>query len=81
MDKTSKAAVPSCNSDICNTIYQASGNSVDSMYDLGAIYSFGIELRDTGRYGFTLPAQQIVPSGEETTNAVLELFKYIAKNQ
>ena len=68
------------NVDSCNTIYQASGTSTDSMYELGAVYSFTFELRDTGRYAFNLPADQIVPSGVETTNAVIELFKYVAKN-
>lgn len=37
---------------ICNTIYQASGTSVDYMYSLGIKYSATVELRDTGRYGF-----------------------------
>lgn len=32
---------------------------------LGADYNFAIELRDTGNYGFVLPKEQIVPSGEE----------------
>jgi carboxypeptidase A4 len=38
---------------ICNTIYQASGGSIDSMYELGVKYAFTAELRDTGRYGYT----------------------------
>ena len=27
--------------------------------------SYGMELRDTGHYGFLLPPQQIIPTGQE----------------
>lgn len=51
---------------ICSTIYQATGSSVDYAADVvGADYTFTSELRDTGAYGFVLPAAQILPSGEE----------------
>lgn len=33
-------------------------------------YSYTIELRDTGNYGFTLPANQIEPSGKEMYEAM-----------
>jgi len=56
---------------IATTIYPASGSSADYTYAAGVLYSYGVELRDTGRYGFLLPADQIVPSGEETFAAVL----------
>ncbi|KAG0210456.1 hypothetical protein BGX28_009266 [Mortierella sp. GBA30] len=52
--------------DIYNTIYQASGTSVDYAYDAGVGAPFAVELRDTGRYAFSLPANQIIPSGKET---------------
>ncbi|GJJ74929.1 hypothetical protein EMPS_07287 [Entomortierella parvispora] len=52
--------------DIYNTIYQASGNSADYAYSVGVKAPFAVELRDTGNYGFSLPANQIIPSGEET---------------
>lgn len=32
----------------------------------GIKYSYTIELRDKGRYGFMLPVNQIIPTGEET---------------
>ena len=32
---------------------------------LGSRFTFTTELRDTGNYGFILPASQIKPSGEE----------------
>ncbi|KAJ9148825.1 Zinc carboxypeptidase [Coniochaeta hoffmannii] len=51
---------------ICSTIYKATGSSVDYVNDVvKSDYTFTSELRDTGNYGFVLPANQIVPSGEE----------------
>ena len=45
----------------------AAGGSEDWTYgELGVKYSFSVELRDTGRYGFLLPPDQIIPTGEET---------------
>ena len=32
---------------------------------LGTRFAFTTELRDTGLYGFVLPPEQIIPSGEE----------------
>ncbi|XP_065653400.1 carboxypeptidase B-like [Hydra vulgaris] len=55
-----------------NILYPASGGSIDWTYGyLGVIYSFALELRDNGSYGFVLPADQIKPTGEETTDAIL----------
>lgn len=51
---------------ICPTIYQVSGGSVDYVTDVSkAQYTFTSELRDTGNYGFVLPANQILPSAIE----------------
>lgn len=51
---------------ICQTIYKATGSSVDWVNDvLGADYTFTSELRDTGNYGFVLPANQILPTATE----------------
>ena len=36
---------------------------------LKARFTYTIELRDTGRHGFVLPADQIKPSGEELWEA------------
>jgi len=48
-------------------LYPAAGGSEDWTYgSLGVKYSFSVELRDTGRYGFLLPPDQIIPTGEET---------------
>ena len=37
---------------------------------LGVKYSYALELRDKGRYGFLLPANQIIPTGHETFAAM-----------
>ncbi|XP_031418410.1 carboxypeptidase A2-like [Clupea harengus] len=61
---------------ICNIIYPASGGSIDWSYNLGIKYSFAFELRDTGRYGFMLPANQIIPTASETWLALKHLMMY-----
>ncbi|XP_033123520.1 carboxypeptidase B-like [Anneissia japonica] len=46
---------------IANTMYVASGNSVDWTYGaLGITYSYVVELRDKGWYGFSLLRSLIV---------------------
>ena len=61
---------------ICTTIYQASGSSVDYVNDVvKADYTFTSELRDQGDYGFVLPPEQIVPSGEEAFAGVRYLLQ------
>lgn len=45
----------------------------------GVKYAFTLELRDSGRYGFILPAQQIIPTGEETWAAVYASAVELAK--
>jgi murein tripeptide amidase MpaA len=62
---------------ICSTIYQATGTSVDYANDVSkSKYTFTIELRDTGTYGFVLPASQILPTGKETWAG----FRYLLLN-
>jgi murein tripeptide amidase MpaA len=62
---------------VCTTIYQATGSSVDYVNDVTkAKYTFTIELRDTGRYGFVLPAAQILPTALETYQG----FRYLLLN-
>lgn len=54
----------------------ASGGSEDWTYgQLGVKYSFSVELRDRGRYGFLLPPYQITPTGEETFEGLKALVK------
>lgn len=50
----------------CSTLYATTGSSVDYVYGVGeADWSYTIELRDTGDYGFILPPAQIRGSVEE----------------
>ncbi|XP_004642813.1 carboxypeptidase A1 [Octodon degus] len=61
---------------IIKTIYQASGSTVDWTYNQGIKYSYTFELRDTGRYGFLLPASQIIPTAQETWLALLTIMEH-----
>ena len=46
---------------------------------MGAEFSFTTELRDTGYYGFVLPPEEIIPSGEEFMAAFEAAAKFILK--
>lgn len=57
-------------------IYENSGSTKDWAYGvLGVRYAFALELRDQGRYGFLLPANQIMPTGRETFAAIKAMAK------
>ncbi|GJM25095.1 MAG: hypothetical protein DHS20C16_15100 [Phycisphaerae bacterium] len=58
---------------IYTAIYPASGGSVDWTYGERNVLSYSFELRDTGFYGFLLPASQIVPNNEEILPAIMHL--------
>ncbi|KAI0693939.1 hypothetical protein C8T65DRAFT_585358 [Cerioporus squamosus] len=65
---------------LCEQLYKASGNVVDYMYAKAGIkYSYSVHLRDTGTYGFSLPAEWIRPVGEETANMIRFLAGFISK--
>jgi len=59
---------------------QASGSTVDWTYNQGIKYSYTFELRDTGRYGFILPANQIIPTAQETWLALMAMMDHTLKN-
>lgn len=62
-------------------LYVASGSFNDWQYDqFGIVYTQCIELRDTGRYGFILPASEIRPTGEENLNGVIVQALHILGN-
>ncbi|XP_011943454.1 PREDICTED: carboxypeptidase A5 isoform X2 [Cercocebus atys] len=61
---------------ISTTLYVASGITVDWAYDSGIKYAFSFELRDTGRYGFLLPATQIIPTAQETWMALRTIMEH-----
>jgi carboxypeptidase A1 len=43
-------------------------------------YTFTWELRDTGRYGFLLPANQIIDTAEETLSSVTVILEHAKEN-
>uniref|UniRef100_A0A8B9ITS9 Carboxypeptidase A2 n=1 Tax=Amazona collaria TaxID=241587 RepID=A0A8B9ITS9_9PSIT len=57
-----------------------SGGSIDWSYDYGIKYSFAFELRDTGRFGFLLPANQIIPTAEETWLGLKTIMEHVRDN-
>ncbi|KFO29347.1 Carboxypeptidase A5 [Fukomys damarensis] len=61
---------------ISTTLYVATGVTVDWAYDNGIKYAFTFELRDTGRYGFLLPATQIIPTTQETWVAMRTIMEH-----
>ncbi|WP_411026439.1 M14 family metallopeptidase [Salmonella sp. s54395] len=66
---------------IANVIYIASGSSADWGYDVAGIkHSYALELRDTGEYGFLLPASQILPTTEEFYAGCEALVHYLRDN-
>ncbi|KAF5272915.1 hypothetical protein FQR65_LT04844 [Abscondita terminalis] len=62
-------------------IYVASGGSFD--WVLGTYrhvrLAYTFELRDRGRYGFLLPPNQIIPTGQETLDAIVVMIEEISK--
>ncbi|XP_012529192.3 zinc carboxypeptidase [Monomorium pharaonis] len=61
---------------IAETIYVATGSTVDYIKGTyGKHIAYTYELRDTGRYGFLLPPKQIIPTGEETLDSLVAMFK------
>ena len=58
-----------------HALYVASGVSDDWSYDAANTLSYTPELRDTGQFGFILPADQIIPTGSE----MLLAFKVLAE--
>ena len=70
-----------------DVLYPAAGGSDDWAYDkmkaMGndAPLSYTYELRDQGRYGFVLPANQIKPNCEEIDPSVKVLLDYVIENK
>lgn len=62
------------------TIYPASGAAGDWTYGGAGALGWGMELRDTGTNGFTLPADQIVPTAEETWAGIAWVADWLLDN-
>jgi carboxypeptidase A1 len=60
--------------DLC-FVDEATGSSIDwTKSKLNVPYNFVWELRDQGRYGFLLPADQIVPTALETLDSIITIL-------
>ncbi|KAJ8686600.1 hypothetical protein QAD02_022394 [Eretmocerus hayati] len=60
---------------IAETIYVATGSSIDWVKaNLKLPVTFIYELRDKGRRGFLLPADQIIPNSEEVLDSLVAMF-------
>ncbi|KAJ8044269.1 Carboxypeptidase A4 [Holothuria leucospilota] len=63
-------------------LYEMSGSSNDYGFagTPNAKYSYVVELRDRGQFGFLIPEEQIRPTGEESYDGVIALLKWIIEN-
>lgn len=59
-------------------IEASGGSALDFFYhELKVRYSYQVKLRDTGSYGFLLPKENIVPTGEEMLDALLYFGRFM----
>ena len=62
-------------------IQDSHGSPLDWFHhDMDVKYSYQIKLRDTGSYGFLVPPDYIVPSGQEIFNAVMFLGRSLTSD-
>ena len=55
----------------------SSGSSADYTYAVADIkFSYGVELRDTGDFGFVLPPDQIIPTSEESFEGLKVILRF-----
>ncbi|KFY82237.1 hypothetical protein V500_10701 [Pseudogymnoascus sp. VKM F-4518 (FW-2643)] len=58
------------------------GSAIDYFYhEMKVRYTYQLKLRDTGSYGFLLPGEHIVPTGEEAFNAVKYFGDFLMGNK
>ncbi|KAJ3113784.1 hypothetical protein HDU96_002923 [Phlyctochytrium bullatum] len=63
------------------SLYPAAGCTDDWSTTKAGMVGYTIELRDTGSYGFRLPATQIIPTGDEIWNAMLFFVDFVLNNK
>jgi len=61
-------------------LYITTGTASDWFYQVGIWGAYTIELRDTGKYGFILPAVEIIPQGQEIWASMLYFVDHVLKN-
>ncbi len=59
------------------TIYIASGTASDWSYGALGGFGYGVECRDTGQFGFVLPADQILPNVRENYQMAMTFAEFI----
>jgi murein tripeptide amidase MpaA len=63
-----------------DSLYAVGGASDDYMkFYENMKYTYTLELRDQGQYGFTLPPAQIVPTARETTSGMMVVIKHVGE--
>ncbi|MBC7833532.1 MAG: hypothetical protein H7Y88_00340 [Phycisphaerales bacterium] len=63
------------------TLYASAGIAPDYAYGEHGLLAWTFEVRDTGQFGFVLPASQIVPTGEEIYAGVKWVGDWFLDNQ
>lgn len=62
---------------VCELLVGPWGNSIDYAYDVvGVKWTFALELRDTGKDGYRLPASRIKAAGEDARRVFLYLANF-----
>lgn len=69
--------VPYVGGPTATTIYVAAGTTSDWAFGTHNCYGYGMELRDTGTFGFQLPANQIIPTATEVWNGLAVMGQYL----
>lgn len=62
------------------TIYPASGGSLDWAEGSRGVLGLSYELRDTGQFGFVLPADQLVPAAIECRDGLVSAASWMIDN-